>query len=82
MKTRTTEELKRETAARNDAARSMLRAAALTVDETDEHCWLVRDYRFWPVSGFWKRPDGSPGGGGLIAMIAAIKAARAGAVPQ
>jgi hypothetical protein len=49
-------QIKRETAARNDAARSMLRRARLAIDETDEHCWRVslpsgNSYMFWPVLG-------------------------------
>lgn len=73
MKGRTIEELKRETAARNDAARSMLRRSGLAIDEADEHCWLIKGYMFWPVSGFWRRPNGTPGGGGLSSLIAEIE---------
>ena len=70
--------------ARAKAARNLLTAAALTVNEDDPLCWRVRDgdqasapwYLFWPATGHFRREDG-PGGYSVSALIGAIRKARA-----
>ena len=64
--------------ARSAAAR-LFRRAGLTVEVFDELHWRImsvislvqplalgRFYLFWPATGYWRRPDGSHGGGGKL----------------
>ena len=75
-----TERDRRLIAARASGARTLLKHAGVAVEEIDEHRWRVGPgYLFWPASGFWRRPDGSPGGGGAHALVEALK--RAGEAP-
>ncbi len=68
--------------ARATAALSLFRPAGLTVEVLDELHWRIMpptaltqllegdcSYLFWPATGYWRRPDGSHGGGGARRLI-------------
>jgi hypothetical protein len=68
------------------AALGLFRRAGLTVEFLDELHWRIttalvqpsetdRDYLFWPATGYWRRPDGSNGGGGPVKLIEDIRRA-------
>ena len=75
--------------ARAKAARYFFAKAGLTVEPVDDHQWRVSTglgellhgeassprpvFLFWPATGFWRRPDGTAGGGGPRALIKAIR---------
>jgi hypothetical protein len=67
--------------ARAAASLGLLKRAGLSVDFSDAVQWRVmpapsetdRIYLFWPASGNWKRPDGSPGAGGARKLIEEIR---------
>ena len=59
--------------ARATAALSLFRPAGLTIEVIDDLHWRImpstapiqlleadRSYLFWPATGYWRRPDGSP----------------------
>ena len=63
--------------ARAAAALSLFKREGLPVEVLDELHWRImpaigliqplapdRGYRFWPATGYWRRLDGSHGGGG------------------
>ncbi len=67
------------TDARAIAALGLFRRVGLTVEVIDDHHWRIvpstaliqlleadRSYLFWPATDYWRRPDGSHGGGGLV----------------
>jgi hypothetical protein len=64
---------------RSAAALGLFRRAGLPVEVLDELHWRImpaiapiqplaldRAYLFWPATGYWRRPDGSHGGGGKL----------------
>ena len=66
--------------ARATAALSIFRPAGLMVEVIDDLHWRImppptqlldadRSYLFWPATGYWRRPDGSHGGGGARKLI-------------
>jgi hypothetical protein len=68
--------------ARATAALGLFRRAGLTIEVLDELHWRImpsmaliqlveadRCYLFWPATGYWRRPDGSHGGGGAGKLI-------------
>ncbi len=68
--------------ARATAALGLFRQAGLTIEVIDELHWRImpaislvqlldadRGYLFWPATGYWRRPDGSHGGGGARRLI-------------
>ena len=68
--------------ARATAALGLFRRADLTVEVLDDLHWRIRppfalvllreadrSYLFWPTTGYWRRPDGSHGGGGARRLI-------------
>ena len=68
--------------ARAMAALGLFSRAGLTVEVVDELHWRIvpstgptrrleadRSYLFWPATGYWRRPDGSHGGGGAGKLI-------------
>lgn len=76
--------------ARATAALGLFRRADLTVEVLDELHWRImpstalnqlleadRSYLFWPATGYWKRPDGSQGGGGARRLIEDMRRAAA-----
>ena len=72
--------------ARSAAALGLFRRAGLTVEflTTGGSCVIAliqslapdRGYLFWPATGYWRRPDGSHGGGGKL--IEEMRRARQG----
>lgn len=60
------------TAARK-AARQILEAAGLAIEEIDAHTWNVGGYLLKPALGSWTRPDGTIGYGGARALASAAK---------
>ena len=65
--------------ARAAAALSLFKREGLPVEVLDELHWRImpaiapiqplaldRGYLFWPATGYWRRPDGSHGGGGKL----------------
>ena len=74
--------------ARSAAALGLFRRAGLTVEVLDELHWRImsaialvqplaldRGYLFWPATGYWRRPDGSHGGGGAGKLIEEMRRA-------
>jgi len=66
--------------ARATAALSLFRPAGLTIEVIDDLHWRImlpatqlldpdRSYLFWPATGYWRRSDGSHGGGGARRLI-------------
>ena len=68
--------------ARSAAALGLFRRAGLPVEVLDELHWRImsviplvqplaldRGYLFGPTTGYWRRPDGSHGGGGVGKLI-------------
>jgi hypothetical protein len=68
--------------ARATAALGLFHRAGLTVEVIDDLHWRImpstaliqlleadRSYLFWPATGYWRRPDGSHGGGGAVKLI-------------
>ena len=64
------------------AALSLFKREGLPVEVLDELHWRImpaiapiqplaldRGYLFWPARGYWRRPDGSHGGGGAGKLI-------------
>jgi hypothetical protein len=73
------------------AALDLFRRAGLTVEVLDELHWRImrvislvqplaldRGYLFWPATGYWRRPDGSHGGGGVGKLIEEMRRASSG----
>lgn len=68
------------------AARSILLDCGLTLTVTEAtavqwdigHPDLSGVFRFWPVSGLWRRPDGALGGAGVTGLIRALREAVTG----
>lgn len=68
--------------ARQRAARGFFEKAGLAVYDDDPACWKVvvpampgtpqRDFLFFPGSGHWRRPNGTPGYGGAAALLVEI----------
>ena len=76
--------------ARATAALGLFRRADLTVEILDELHWRImpvislvqlldadRGYLIWPATGYWRRPDGSHGGGGARRLIEDMRRAPA-----
>jgi hypothetical protein len=65
-----------------ESARSMLMRENIAIVEVDEHHWKVSDpnapwcFLFWPMTGFWRWPDGTTGGGGVRNLVNAVKGHR------
>ncbi len=72
--------------ARAVAALGLFSRAGLTVEAVDRLHWRImpstaltqlleadRSYLFWPATGYWRRPDGSHGGGGARKLIDDIR---------
>jgi hypothetical protein len=70
------------------AAARLFRRAGLPVEVLDELHWRImsvislvhplaldRGYLFGPATGYWKRPDGSHGGGGAGKLIEEVRRA-------
>jgi hypothetical protein len=70
------------------AALGLFRRAGLPVEVLDELHWRImsvillvqplapdRGYLFWPATGYWRRPDGSHGGGGARKLIEEMRRA-------
>jgi hypothetical protein len=68
--------------ARATAALGLFHRFGLTVEAIDDLHWRImpstalmqlleadRSYLFWPATGYWRRPDGSNGGGGARKLI-------------
>jgi hypothetical protein len=71
--------------ARAAAALSLFKREGLPVEVLDELHWRImpaiqplaldRGYLFWPATGYWRRPDGSHGGGGAWKLIEEMRRA-------
>jgi hypothetical protein len=72
--------------ARAKAALSLFEGAGLVIDLLDDHHWCIMPavaliqppddaykYLYWPATGYWKRPDGSPGAGGALRLIREVQ---------
>ena len=70
------------------AALSLFKREGLPVEVLDELHWRImpvislvqlldadRGYLFWPATGYWRRPDGSHGGGGAWKLIEEMRRA-------
>lgn len=65
----------RRATAKADAARSIFQNAGLEIDESDPMAWIVdKRWTFSPLTGAWRRPDGTAGGGGAGKLVEAIRA--------
>jgi len=77
--------------ARAAAASSLFKREGLPVEVLDELHWRImpvvslvqplaldRGYVFWPAMGYWRRPDGSHGGGGAGKLIEEMRRASSG----
>jgi hypothetical protein len=52
----------------------MLIESGFGIEVLDAGHWRVSGFEFWPESGMIRRPDGSTAGGGVLALVQAVRA--------